>query len=237
MLGALAAGHPTGTIVDFGSAEIRIKPVVDGYELKKASIATYRGGDWIDQQIFNTLSSENCHVGPWFYHMKKYANVSVTKSFRDYHIGQTIRDIKTCICVSPPTVSTSIDTSLQDTSKGSLGISSVIYELPDGTIVTMGERIRSLPDRLLFTRRPDRLRLELSSDIDIPAHVQKIDIIPNRDSLSELIYASIAKCDIDARRELLGNIVMVGGGSLMPGLAQKLSYDLSSMFTSSIKVY
>lgn len=51
-----------------------------------------------------------------------------------------------------------------------------------------------------------------------------------------MIWNVILKSDIDIRRELLGNVIPVGGGSLIDGMAQRLSNELSTLAPSSIKV-
>ena len=49
-------------------------------------------------------------------------------------------------------------------------------------------------------------------------------------------YNSIAKCDMDVRRELFGNVVLSGGSSMYPGLAERLTKELGALASSSIKV-
>lgn len=56
-----------------------------------------------------------------------------------------------------------------------------------------------------------------------------------RDSLSDLIYASINQCDVDVRKELFQNILLVGGGSQITGLSQRLVAELGELTPSYIK--
>ena len=39
----------------------------------------------------------------------------------------------------------------------------------------------------------------------------------------ELVYGSIMKCDIDIRKDLYSNIVMSGGTTMFPGIAERLA--------------
>ncbi len=57
------------------------------------------------------------------------------------------------------------------------------------------------------------------------------------DSIASLIYASIATCDADVRKELLANIVLVGGVSLVSGMRERLLYELQKIVPSHMKVY
>lgn len=44
--------------------------------------------------------------------------------------------------------------------------------------------------------------------------------------LPQLIGASLSACDPDLRQQLLGNIVLTGGGSLFSGLSDRLYNEL-----------
>lgn len=52
------------------------------------------------------------------------------------------------------------------------------------------------------------------------------DVLP----LTELVYRSVMACDIDQRGPLLSNIVVVGGGSFITGLVDRLNAELSGKF-------
>lgn len=49
-------------------------------------------------------------------------------------------------------------------------------------------------------------------------------------SIPQLIHESLTTCDVDVRASLLQNIVIVGGGSLLPGFTDRLNYELSVAF-------
>jgi actin-like protein 6A len=42
-----------------------------------------------------------------------------------------------------------------------------------------------------------------------------------------LVLDSIAKCDIDVRKELYGGVLLTGGVSLIPNLRERLERELS----------
>jgi len=52
--------------------------------------------------------------------------------------------------------------------------------------------------------------------------------LPASESLPEAILNCIAKCPIDFRKELLKHIVLLGGGSKVPGIAQRLKKELAA---------
>ena len=49
-------------------------------------------------------------------------------------------------------------------------------------------------------------------------------------------YTSICKCDLDIRRDLYGNIVLSGGTTMFPGIADRLQKELDALSPSSVKV-
>ncbi len=53
---------------------------------------------------------------------------------------------------------------------------------------------------------------------------------------SLLRYNSIFKCDLDIRRELYGNVVLSGGTTMFPGIADRMQKELTSLSPSSMKV-
>ena len=49
-------------------------------------------------------------------------------------------------------------------------------------------------------------------------------------------YNSIYKCDLDIRRDLYGNIVLSGGTTMFPGIADSMQKELTALAPSSMKV-
>ena len=48
-------------------------------------------------------------------------------------------------------------------------------------------------------------------------------------------YNSIYKCDLDIRRDLYGNIVLSGGTTMFPGIADRMQKELTALAPSSMK--
>jgi len=49
-------------------------------------------------------------------------------------------------------------------------------------------------------------------------------------------YASIIGCDVDIRRDLYQNIILSGGTTMYPGIAERLQTELTRLAPSSIRV-
>lgn len=48
-------------------------------------------------------------------------------------------------------------------------------------------------------------------------------------------YNSIFKCDLDIRRDLYGNVVLSGGTTMFPGIADRMQKELSALAPTSMK--
>ncbi|KJK65474.1 Actin [Aspergillus parasiticus SU-1] len=78
------------------------------------------------------------------------------------------------------------------------------YELPDGQIIEIGAEIFRAPE-VLF--QPMMIGLEQSG-------------------IHEMAFNSIFKSDLEIRRDLYGNVVLSGGTSMLPGIADRLQKEL-----------
>ena len=54
--------------------------------------------------------------------------------------------------------------------------------------------------------------------------------------IHEEVYESIMKCDIDIRKDLYRDIVLSGGTSMYPGLADRMQKEVSHLAPSGTKV-
>ncbi|KAK0045354.1 actin cytoplasmic [Biomphalaria pfeifferi] len=88
------------------------------------------------------------------------------------------------------------------------------YELPDGQIITIGNERFRCPEALY---QPSFLGMETPG-------------------IHEVTYNSIMKCDVDIRKDLYANIVMSGGSTMFPGIADRMQKELTSLAPSSMKI-
>ncbi|CAF1540232.1 unnamed protein product [Rotaria magnacalcarata] len=88
------------------------------------------------------------------------------------------------------------------------------YELPDGQIITIGNERFRCPEALFA-----------------PATVGRED-----GGIAEMVYNTIMKGDIDIRKELYANIVLSGGTTMFPGIADRMQKDVSALAPSNMKI-
>jgi len=88
------------------------------------------------------------------------------------------------------------------------------YELPDGQVITIGnERFRCA--EVLF--QPSFIGVEQAG-------------------IHSLTYESIMKCDVDIRKEVYNNVVLSGGTTMFPGIAERLHKELTALAPPTIRV-
>eukprot|EP01138_Halocafeteria_seosinensis_P014379 gb/GECG01014680.1/.p1 GENE.gb/GECG01014680.1/~~gb/GECG01014680.1/.p1 ORF type:complete len:377 (+),score=40.13 gb/GECG01014680.1/:1-1131(+) len=88
------------------------------------------------------------------------------------------------------------------------------YELPDGNVITVGnERFRT--PEVLF--QPDMLGKE-----DAGIH--------------KTMFNTIMKCDVDIRRDLYSNVVLSGGTTMFPGIAERMTKELTALAPAAMKI-
>ncbi|GER34043.1 actin, partial [Striga asiatica] len=88
------------------------------------------------------------------------------------------------------------------------------YELPDGQVITVGAERFRCPE-VLF--QPLLVGMEASG-------------------IHETTYNSIMKCDVDIRKDLYGNVVLSGGSTMFPGIADRMSKEITALAPSSMKI-
>lgn len=88
------------------------------------------------------------------------------------------------------------------------------YELPDGQVITIGSERFRCPE-ILFQ----------------PAHIGM-----EAPGVHETTYSSIMKCDVDIRKDLYGNIVLSGGSTMFPGMADRMNKEIAALAPSSMRI-
>ncbi|XP_048337904.1 actin, clone 302-like [Sphaerodactylus townsendi] len=87
------------------------------------------------------------------------------------------------------------------------------YELPDGQVITLGNERFRCPESLF---QPAFLNMESCG-------------------FPETVFNSVMKCDPDLRKDLFANVVLAGGNTMYPGMADRMLKELTAFVPSSMK--
>jgi len=88
------------------------------------------------------------------------------------------------------------------------------YELPDGQVITIGNERFRCPEAMF---QPSFLGMESAG-------------------IHETTYNSIMKCDVDIRKDLYGNVVLSGGTTMFPGIAERMKKELSALAPNTMNI-
>jgi actin-related protein len=223
VLSSFAAGKPTSLVIDLGSSTVSTIPIVDGFVLRKGIQRQDNAGDAINRALLYSLHRRTT---PFAGVMPQYlvksrtavdpgasANVVLrqdrlagsTDSFRTYQVARTLNDFK-------ESVAQVLEMPWND--QQAQYRAGRMYEFPDGYNDAFGlERLRA--PELLFTPQ-------------LWTGAEGV-LTPERayTGLADMALASIHAVDVDIRPALFANIVVVGGTSFIPGLVDRLSYELA----------
>ncbi|SNX86791.1 probable Actin-related protein 4 [Melanopsichium pennsylvanicum] len=256
VLSSFAAGKPTSLVIDVGSTSVSTTPIVDGFILRKGIHRHNNGGDTINRALLYSLHHTRgdgfAGVTPQ-YLIKGRSSVDpgvpasvvlrqdrvelASASFKQYHVNRVVNDFKESVA---QVLETPWDEQQAQFRSGRM------YEFPDGYNDAFGiERFKA--SEVLFTpslwngisslesfgavlhssSNPTSMASEATSNNDVSTTTTAMAAGGKASSgLADMVLSSINSVDVDSRPSLFANIVLVGGSSLIPGLSDRLSYEL-----------
>ena len=88
------------------------------------------------------------------------------------------------------------------------------YELPDGQVITIGNERFRCPEALF---QPALIGMESAG-------------------IHEMTFNSIMKCDEAIHKDLFANIVLSGGTTMFPGIADRMQREITALAPSTMKI-
>jgi actin-related protein len=182
VLSLYSAGKFTGDVLDSGDGVTHLVPVYDGYSLPHCIERVNLAGRDLTEYLLKILSERGYHF--------------TTSAEKDI-----VREIKEKKCF----VAQDYEEALTKSQQG--GSFEETYEMPDGSVLTIGSERFRCPE-VLF--KPKLAGYEF-------------------DGIHMFCNNSIQKSDIDIRKDLYANIVLSGGTTMYAGLSERLLKEVQKI--------
>lgn len=220
VLALYANARTSGIAVDMGAGGTQITPVQEGYPLMMGARVHPVGGRLLDAELAAVLAARGIALTP----RVALAGRPLHGSVLSWHASELARDVKesTCRVQDAALDAGTLQKQLAAACTGGDGgagaggagaaaadlggsaFSPANYTLPDGNVVVVG-RERVLVPEMLFS-----------------SGVKTATGMTLQQSLHDTLLACSMGCEMDARRDLVGNMVVTGGNSRLPGLYERL---------------
>jgi actin beta/gamma 1 len=189
-----ASGRSTGVVIESGDGVTHTVPFYEGHMLPNAVMRLDLGGRDLTDYMLKIVAE------------REYALARSLASLGPTVERGVVREMKERLCY----VAEDFDAEMQRASS-ELEKS---YELPDGTVVTIGSERFRCPEALF---KPSLIGLE-------------------QEGIHQTAYNSIMKCDVDIRKDLYGNTVLAGGNTMFPGIDARIQKEITILAPPTVRV-
>ncbi|GAA5996601.1 actin family protein [Rhodotorula paludigena] len=241
VMSAFAAGKGSALIIDVGEELTTVTPVYDGFVLRKALQKQPTGGALLSEVLLSSLRASNVPITPHYLVKTKEPiepnqparaalreerlpnpadpNAPTTPSYHRLQEMRLAHELKESVCeVLTP--------SWDDANAASKPTRP--FEFPDGFNTYLGLPRLTTPE-VLFNPQA-----HLPADIKSRALPPSASTLPSHpysalQPLRQLVHNTLVQVDPDLQATLLGNVVVTGGSTLIPGFIDRLQAELQTL--------
>ncbi|CAI9149293.1 unnamed protein product, partial [Rangifer tarandus platyrhynchus] len=199
-LSLFSTGRSRGLVVEIGESITSATPVFEGFPLAYSTFRMFRAGGAV-----STALSQILRQTPSLHGSLYFSNAEVKEEMKHKLCSVAVPDLHTQL--------RSADTSTFEDRA---------FQLPDGSVIEVNQRLRYEPAEVLFDSTI--LAEDLSSVPDVPRLLQSE--LRSRETLQGLVYAAISATDTEFQTDMKQNVVLAGGSSLLRGLSDRLLGEL-----------
>ncbi|CAH0486352.1 unnamed protein product [Peronospora farinosa] len=255
VLDSFAFGRSVALIAEIGAGASRVVPVYDGYALERpaqySSVGCNQLSEYLEHLVV-TSKPETMTVRPRGTFSRKLNQQTgmletiplseefttppaMPASYLKFLKADLFRDMREATCImSEIPLEEHQDSPMHGQKALSpeplpLEITEQQYELPDGQTVVLGKERYAVPEFLLHPKNFGGAVVKNEQHAAAAAKVMA-------KGLHRMLYDAVHLCDADLRRDMLTNIILCGGGSLTPGITERLHAELTRMMPSTFKV-
>jgi actin-related protein 4 len=234
VLAAFAAGKASALVVDVGATSISITPIHDGLILKKGIQRSPMGGNWLSSQLRTLFNNSDPKVDltPHFMIASKTPvdagapaqatyrtfDTPPTATYRALQEERILTEFKESVVQVWPgpgrlSSGTASGTTNEDFAKSQPGR---VFEMPDGANQMWGVERFKVAEGMWDEKAALPMSLE--------AAPTKAQTIP------EMVKAAVSSVDMDLRVNLLQNVVVTGGTTLLNGFNDRLVNEIQAAY-------
>lgn len=256
VLDAFAFGRSLALVAEIGAGASRVVPVYDGYALERPAQYSSVGCNQLSEYLEHLVGLQPEPVvarprGTFTRKMNAHGVLetlplskelisppAMPASYLKMARGELFRDMREAMCVMAPSPLEEEQPNTPAQGKKSpapievMDPSEIVeqqYELPDGQTVVLGKERYEVPEFLLHPKNFGGAVVKTEQHAAAAAKtVAK--------GLHRMLYDAVQLCDADLRRDMLTSIILCGGGSLTPGMTERLHTELTRLVPPTFKV-
>ncbi|KAL7680949.1 putative Actin family [Plasmopara halstedii] len=248
MLDAFAFGKSMALIAEIGAGASRVVPVYDGYALQTSAQYSSVGCNQLSEYLEHLVVTQKLQpftIRPKGTFERKLnlqtgllGTISLPEelttrpviplSYIEFTKADLFKNMReaTCVMSEAPFWQGNLNSPKQVSPPENLEF---FFELPDGQTIVLGKERYQVPEFLLYPKSFGGAVVKNEEHAAATAQVFK-------KGLHNMLHDAVQLCDADLRRDMLSNIILCGGGSLTPGITERLNAEITRMVPSTFKV-